>query len=78
MTENVTSRLSDLETPLRKSAGLAYAVRCFANSGELSREAANALDALATTLLGELTDITDEWESILGAMHLLDRGTNPG
>ena len=67
MTETVTSRLSDLETPLRKSAGLAYAVRCFANSGS----------ALATALLDELTDITDEWESIMGAMNLLDRGANP-
>ena len=68
MTETVKSRLSDLETPLRKSAGLAYTVRCFANSGELSKEAGNALDALATSLLDELTDITDEWESIMGAV----------
>ena len=58
MTENVKSRLANLETPLRKSAGLAYAVRAFANSGELSKEAGNALDALATSLLDELTDIT--------------------
>jgi hypothetical protein len=69
MTGDIKSRLSDLETPLRKSAGLAYAVRSFANSGELSKEAGNALDALATTLMDQLSDIFDEWESIMGAMH---------
>lgn len=69
MTDHIKSRLSDLETPLRKSAGLAYAVRSFANSGELSKEAGNALDALATSLMDELTDIFDEWESIIGALN---------
>jgi len=64
MTETIKSRLSGLETPLRKSAGLAYSVRAFANSGELTKEAANALDALAATLMDELSDIFAEWESI--------------
>jgi hypothetical protein len=69
MTDDIKSRLSDLETPLRKSAGLAYAVRSFANSSELDREAGNGLDALATALMDELAEISAEWESIMGAIH---------
>jgi hypothetical protein len=69
MTDDVKSRLSDLETPLRKTAGLAYAVRAFANSAELDKEAGNGLDALATALMDELSEIFDEWESIMGAIH---------
>jgi hypothetical protein len=34
-----------------------------------ARRARNALDALATSLLDELTEIFVEWESIMGAIH---------
>lgn len=64
-----TDVIRDMEAPLRKCSALAYAVRAFANSGELSKEANLALDALATCLLDELAGVTEDWETIFHATY---------
>jgi hypothetical protein len=56
----VADGLCDLEAPLLGIRGLIYATRMMASSVELSKEATDALDAIALTTLDEIEAVVEE------------------
>ena len=60
----VASELGELEEKFHKAHNLAYAVRLLATSDEMPREPGAALDALASTLVDLLNELTDDRDRI--------------
>jgi hypothetical protein len=56
----VADGLAELEAPMLRIRGLIYATRMMASSVELSKEATDALDAIALTTLDEIEAVVEE------------------
>jgi hypothetical protein len=56
----VADGLCDLEAPLLRIRGLIYATRMMASSVEITKEATDALDAIALTTLDEIEAVVEE------------------
>jgi hypothetical protein len=60
----LASELGELEEKFHKAHNLAYAVRLLATSDEMPREPGAALDALASTLIDLLNELTGDRDRI--------------